>query len=116
MQDVSDDGDGQTFDGAELLAHRIEIKQRLRRMLVIAVPRVDERDFDFLCQLLQDTIRLQADDAGINAHRFKRANRIVNGLAFLYTGFRRREVEYICSKTLLRQFKREPGSCTIFKK
>ena len=37
MQNVSDDGDRQSFDLAKMLAHRIEIKQRLRRMLVIAV-------------------------------------------------------------------------------
>ncbi len=116
VQDVSDDGDRQPFDRTELLAHRVEIEQRLRWMLVIAVPRVNKRDFDFLSQLLQDTIRLQANDACIDAHGFECTDCIVDGLAFLYAGFCCREIQHVGSKPLLRQFKGEPSSCTIFKK
>ena len=40
MQDVADDRDVQPLEAAELLLDRVEVEQRLRRVLVLAVARV----------------------------------------------------------------------------
>ncbi len=40
--DVADDGDMQAPDAAQLAAHRVEVEQALRRMLVLAVAGVDD--------------------------------------------------------------------------
>ena len=42
VQDVADDRDVQPVDRSELLAHRVEIEERLRRMLVLAVAGVHD--------------------------------------------------------------------------
>ena len=42
MEHVADDRDLQSFEAAELLLQRVEVEQRLRRMLVLAVTRVDD--------------------------------------------------------------------------
>ena len=42
VEDVADDRDVEAFEPAELLLHRVEVEQRLRRVLVLAVARVDD--------------------------------------------------------------------------
>ena len=42
VQDVADDRDMQPVQAAERLAHRVEVEQRLRRMLVLAVAGVHD--------------------------------------------------------------------------
>ena len=42
VQDVADDRDVEALDAAELLLDRVEVEQRLRRVLVLAVARVDD--------------------------------------------------------------------------
>ena len=43
VQDVADDRDVQALEPADRLADRVEVEQRLRRVLVLAVARVDDR-------------------------------------------------------------------------
>ena len=42
VEDVADDRDVQAFEPAELLLKRVEVEQRLRRVLVLAVAGVDD--------------------------------------------------------------------------
>ena len=42
VQDVADDRDVQPVEAAELLLQRVEVEQRLRRVLVLAVAGVDD--------------------------------------------------------------------------
>ena len=42
MKDVPDDRDVQLLEPAERFAHRVQVEQRLRRMLVLAVTGVDD--------------------------------------------------------------------------
>ena len=41
VQDVADDRDVQPFEAAERLLHRVQVEERLRRMLVLPVAGVD---------------------------------------------------------------------------
>ncbi len=52
---------------AKKLAHRKQIEQRLCRMLVVAVPGVEQWDVHLLGQLLQHAVRLQTDHPGVDA-------------------------------------------------
>ncbi|MNV60466.1 hypothetical protein D3C71_1529280 [compost metagenome] len=52
-------------------------------MLVVAVPRIDQRNGYLLGELLQHTGRFEADDAGIDAHRFQGADCVVDRFALL---------------------------------
>ena len=42
VEDVADDRDVQPLEPAKRLLNRVEVEQRLRRMLILSVPRVDD--------------------------------------------------------------------------
>ncbi len=63
VQDVADDRDMQPFEPAELLLQRVEVEQRLRRMLVRPVARVDDVcTGDVRDELRRADVRVADDD------------------------------------------------------
>jgi hypothetical protein len=63
VQDVADDRDVQALDSPELRVDRVEVEQRLRRMLVLAVAGVDDVCVrDASDELRRTDVRVTDDD------------------------------------------------------
>ena len=83
VQDVADDRDVQAVEPAERLAHRVEVEQRLRRVLVLPVAGVD----DVRRGVVRDERRGAglgvADDDHVGVVRGERQRRVLQRLALV---------------------------------
>ena len=69
MQQIADDGDLQALDALLVLANREGVEQRLRRMLVHAVARVDDARPAQARQQVARARRRVAQDDHVRRHR-----------------------------------------------
>ncbi len=84
MQHVADDRDVEPFEPAELLLQRVEIEQRLRRMLMLAVARVDDvRSGDVRDELRRADVRV-ADHDHVRVVRAQRERGVLQRLALVH--------------------------------
>ena len=86
MQDVAADGDSQPFDLALVMADGQRVEQRLGRVLVRAVARVDHRAFDLLRQQRRRARRAVAHHEQVGLHGVQRDRGIDQRLALLHRG------------------------------
>ena len=83
VQDVADDRDVQPFEPAELLLDRVEVEQRLRRMLVLAVAGVDDVRVGHARDELRRTDLRMPDDDHVGVVRAERERGVLQRLALV---------------------------------
>ena len=86
MQNVAADHDGQPVEGTLVAANGECIEQRLGRMLVRAVARVDHRALDLLREQFHGAGGVVADHDQIRVHGVQRRRGIEQGLALAHCG------------------------------
>ena len=108
MSDIADDRDGQPFEPAELFPDREHIEQRLRRMFVETVARVDHRALEPRGQELRRARAGVADDDDIALHGLDVPGRIEQRLPLDHAAGRGRDVDHVGRKPLARKFEGRP--------
>ena len=83
VQDVADDRDVQTFEPAELLAHRVEVEERLRRMLVLPVAGVHDVGLRHARDEVRRADLRVADDDHVGVVCAERDRRVLQRLALV---------------------------------
>ena len=83
MRDVADDRDVQPVEPAERLAHRVEVEQRLRRMLVLAVAGVHDTRIGVVRDELGGADLRVADDDHVGVVGRQRQRRVLQRLALV---------------------------------
>ena len=86
VQDVADDRDVQPLEPAELLAHRVEVEQRLRRVLVLAVAGVHDMRVRYTRDELRRADLRMADDDHVGVVGAERDRRVLQRLALVDRG------------------------------
>ena len=84
VQNVSNDGDSETLDFLFLLTDRVEVEQALRRVLVIAVARVNHVRLHAFGQQRRRAGHGVAHDHEIHFHRFQVQRGIDERFALLH--------------------------------
>ncbi len=95
MQDVAHDRDVQPLEPAERLAHRVEIEQRLSRVLVLAVAGVHDMRVCYTRDELWSADLRVPDDDHVRVVGAERDRRVLQRLALVdrgATGFDRHRV------------------------
>ena len=95
MADVSDDADAKALDAAETLANGVQVEQRLRRMLMLAVTCADDGDAGNIGDLARRSRVLVAHDDGIDLVRAECLHGVAQALALPRGGRGPAEVERI---------------------
>jgi hypothetical protein len=86
VEDVADDRHVQALDAAELLLDRVQVEERLRRVLVLAVPRVDDpRLGDARHELRRADLRVSQHDH-VRVVGAERDRRVLERLALVDRG------------------------------
>ena len=106
MQDVAADCDGEPLDAPEIAPDRQRVEQRLGRMLVRAVARVDDGAVDLAREQMDGAGLVMAHDDDVRAHRIQRHRRIDQRLALLDAGIADRHVHHVGAEALAREFER----------
>ena len=108
---IPDEGDGLVIETALSLAYRIEVKERLRRVLVSTIPGVDDRCPIQLRSIESSPLQIVAHDDGIGIVPYHRYG-ILEGFAFRGTGSRGiREANDTTSKTVDGCLKAQASTC-----
>src|SRR5262245_58679116 len=82
VRDVTDDGDFVTFEALLVLSYRQGIEQRLSRMFVSAVARIDDARFCQACDSKRRARRTVTDNHAICGHRVQRLCSVDERLSF----------------------------------
>ena len=106
MHDVAHDTHLETLERALLFPDGVEVEQRLRGMLVLAIARIDHGRIGMLRDHIRCARIFMAHDEHIDLHRIERLDGINKALA-LYCGRGRTScVDRVAGKTLLGQLER----------
>ena len=108
--DVADDRDVDIGETAEALADGEGIEESLGGMFMRAVAGIDDRRRQPFGEHLRRAGMFVADDDHVGRHRHQVFRGVDQRLAFLDGGSRRREVECVGGKPLLRDLERDAGA------
>src|SRR3990172_5168190 len=108
MEDVAHDRHREAVDPALLVAHGEQIEQRLRRVLVRPVARVDDGGLELVGDPLRNPRDGVPDDHGVRVHRVERARRVEDALVLLETRGARREVDHVRREALAGDLEARP--------
>ena len=106
MQDVADDRDVQTIDLPDLCAHRVEVEQRLGRVLVLPVAGVDDVCVGHSCDELWRADLRMADDDHVRVVGAERDRRVLERLALVHRGTGRLDRHRVRRETFGRELER----------
>ena len=110
VEDVADDRDVQPFEPAELLPQRVEVEQRLRRVLVLPVAGVDDvRVGDPRDELRRPDLRVPDHDH-VGVVGAERERRVLERLALVHRGADRLDVERVRREPLRGELERGRGA------
>ena len=110
VQDVAADRHGQTLDPALAAADRQRIEQRLGRMLVGTVARIDDRAAHMAGEQRHGATVLMAHDQHVRVHGVQRHGRVDQRLALLHGRARHRHVDHVGPQPLARQLEAGLGA------
>ncbi len=110
MRHIPDNGHAQSLERHPPLSNRIEIEQRLSRMLMPAVAGIDHRGLHPASQGLCRSRRRMTQHDDIRLHGLNVARRIEQGFAFDDAARRRGKIDDIRAQSLGRQLERRARS------
>ena len=110
MEDVAADGDGQALDAAEIAPDGQSVEQRLGRMLMRAVPGVDDRAVDFSRQQRNRPRRVMAYDENVRPHGVECHGGVDQRLALFDAGRPDRHVHHVGAEPFARELERGLGA------
>jgi hypothetical protein len=110
VEDVAANADFPALQVAEAIAERQNVEQSLCRMLVGAVPGVDDIGLDPLRQELGGARGGMTDDDHIDAHCFQIARGVDQRLSFRHARSGRGDVHRIGRQPLFRELEGDPRS------
>ena len=116
MENVAANRHNQPANTAFISADGECIQQRLRRVLMLAIARIDHRAIDFTGQKLHRACRMMAHNNQIGPHRVQRHGGIDQRLALFNGGRANRHVHHISAQPFACKFKRGLGARRGFKK
>src|SRR4029077_948249 len=106
VEDIADDRDVEPVELVEFLPQRVEIQQRLRRMLMLAVPCVDDvRVGETWDELRRADLRVPDHDH-VGVVRAERERGVLQRLALVHRGTRRLDRERVRREALRRELER----------
>jgi hypothetical protein len=106
VEDVADDRDVKAVELVEFLPQRVEIQQRLRRMLMLAVPGVDDVRVGETCDKLWRADLRVPDHDHVGVVRAERERGVLQRLALVHRGTGRLDRERVRREPLCRELER----------
>ena len=106
MQDVAADRHGEALDAALVAADGQRVEQRLRRMLMRAVTRVDHGAVDLLGQQRDRAGRMMTHHQDVGVHRVQGHRGVDQGLALLHRRVADRHVHHVGAEPLAGELER----------
>ena len=106
MYDIAHDTHFETLERALLFPNGVEVEQRLRGMLVLAIARIDHGRIGMLRDHIRCARVLMAHDEHVDLHRIERLDGVDKALALDRGRGRTTCVDRIAGKTLLGQLER----------
>ena len=116
VQHVAADGDDLALDIAAPLPDGQRVEQRLRRMLMPAVARVEHRAVHLVGDQLHRARTAMADDDHVGAHGVQRDGGVDQRLALLHARLGGVHVDDIRAQSLARDFERQQRAGAVFEK
>ena len=110
MQDVAADRDGESLDAPLVAADGEGVEQRLGRMLVRAVARIDHRAVDLARQELDGAGGMMAHDDDVGMHGVERDRGVDQRLALAHRGGAGRHVHHVGAEPLAGELERRLGA------
>ena len=100
MENVADDRDVQSFEPAELLAHRVQVEQGLRRVLMLPVAGVHDVGVRHPCDEVRRPDLRVTDDDHVRVVGAERDRSVLERLPLVHRGPRRLNRHRVCGKPL----------------
>ena len=110
VQHVADEADLEAFDLAVLVTNREQVEQRLRRMLVLAVSRIDDVGRDAIAKEFGGPGGGVTDHDHIDPHRFEIARRVDQRFPLRHGRARRCNVDRIGREPLFGELERHTSA------
>ncbi len=110
MQDVAADRHREPLDGALVAADGQRVEQRLGRMLVRSVARIDDRAVDLAGQELHGAGRVMAHDDDVGMHGVERDRGVDQRLALAHRGGAGRHVHHVGAEPFAGELERRLGA------